>query len=183
MLAWVRNQGCQALDERERVEDEVCCTVPPRTTQLVDDLAIGRQGEALGRDGRAGYIATEMLEALPVMGVNVDAGVEREAVLRGAQGPGLEGRSVGWWGPVAIDRATSVRAQGYAALDRCGGDKGSSESGSGGMSSWPGRGKKPRRRRSRLMRRRSVCTMCATSSSSSSGAGWKTGRAQGEAAV
>jgi len=51
MLTWVRDQGCQALDKRERVEDEVGRTVAPGTTQLVDDFASGRKGEALGREG------------------------------------------------------------------------------------------------------------------------------------
>ena len=94
MLAWVRDQSCQALDEGEWVEDEMGRTISPGTTQLVDDLAIGRKGQALRREGGACDVAAKVFEALALVSVDVDAGVEREAVLGCAQGTGLEGAGV-----------------------------------------------------------------------------------------
>ena len=111
MLACVRDQGCQALDEGEWVEDEVGRTVAPGTTQLVDDLAIGRQREALGRDGGAGDIAAEMLETLAVVGVDVYAGVEGETVLGCAERAGLEDGDVGWRRSITVNRAAGVRGK------------------------------------------------------------------------
>jgi len=65
-----------------------------------------------------------MFEALAVVGVNVYAGMEGEAVLGSTQGAGFEGGGGAWRGAVAVYRAASGRAEGDSALDRCGGDEG-----------------------------------------------------------
>lgn len=78
--------GGEALEEGERVEDEVSRTVNPRATQPVDDLAVVSEREALGRDGRAGDAAAEVLEALAIPGIDAHRCVRGEAVQRGARG-------------------------------------------------------------------------------------------------
>ena len=55
MYTWSRNERSQALDKRERVEYEVRSAIAPWPAQLIDDLAIRREGEALGRDRASGY--------------------------------------------------------------------------------------------------------------------------------
>lgn len=66
VFAWVRDQGCEALDECERVEDEVGRTIAPGTTQGVDDLAIGRQPSADFGDGSPIHHPPSMREKGPL---------------------------------------------------------------------------------------------------------------------
>ncbi len=76
-----RDQRSQALDEGEWVEHEVGRAITPSSAQLVDHLAIRGEREALGGDRASCDIAAEVLEADPVVGPDVDLGVQGEAVL------------------------------------------------------------------------------------------------------
>jgi hypothetical protein len=53
--------------------------------QGVDDPAVLGEREALAGDGRTGEVAAQALAPLPVVGLERDLGVEREALQRGAQ--------------------------------------------------------------------------------------------------
>ena len=80
-----RNECGEALDEREWVEHEMGRAITPSSAQLLDDLAIGGEREALGGDRASCDIAAEMLEAEPVMGSDANFGVQGEAVLGSAR--------------------------------------------------------------------------------------------------
>jgi hypothetical protein len=53
--AW--HEGCETLDECERVEGDGGSAVAPRMAQAIDDTAVLAQREALGGDRWAGDVA------------------------------------------------------------------------------------------------------------------------------
>ena len=58
------------------------------------------------------------------MGLDLDVGVEREAVQGGAERARVEAGRVGGGLAQALDGAAGVGAEGHATLDRCGGEEG-----------------------------------------------------------
>jgi len=87
VLARVGNQCGESGDERQGIEDDVRCPVSPCVAQLVDDRAVVRERQAFARERGTRDVATQVLEALAVVGVDADLRVQREASFRGAQWP------------------------------------------------------------------------------------------------
>jgi hypothetical protein len=76
---WRRYQGGELLEEFEGLEDDVGGAVAPGVAELVEDAAVGEQGEAFGGDGRSGDVAAEQLEAAAVASGDGDAGMDADA--------------------------------------------------------------------------------------------------------
>ena len=85
VATWTWNQRGQALDERQRLERDGLGAIPPAPAQSVDHATIGSEREALAGDGGASHIPAQVLEALALVGVDQDLGVQREAVEVAAQ--------------------------------------------------------------------------------------------------
>lgn len=83
--AWRGNECGEPLDERQRVKGHGGRAVTPVPLEAVDDSAVGCEREALGRDGRTGDVAAKVLEPLELAGGHEHLGVQREAVVVGAQ--------------------------------------------------------------------------------------------------
>ena len=77
--AW--NQGGQAFDEGERVEDEMGRAIAPRTTELMRHSSVGQERETLGRERRPGDVAGEPLELLALVVLDPHCRVQREPFL------------------------------------------------------------------------------------------------------
>ena len=82
-LAW--NERGQALEEDERLEDDVRSSIAPRPAKAVQDVAVLGEREALCRDGGAGDIPAQVLEPIAIAGGDAHARVEREAVDLGTE--------------------------------------------------------------------------------------------------
>ena len=54
--------------------------VGDRALEAVADSPVGKHGEAFEGKGWSGAVTAELLEALAIVGVEVNAGVKREAV-------------------------------------------------------------------------------------------------------
>ena len=73
-------------------EDDRAGAVLPVSAQAVDHAPVLGQREALARDRRSCEVAGEALASRMIVGLERDLGVEREALVRGAQLPGQEER-------------------------------------------------------------------------------------------
>ena len=62
VLARMRDQGNEALEEHEWIEDERTRPVPPRLAQVPDHLAVVAHLQATQRESRASDVSTEMLQ-------------------------------------------------------------------------------------------------------------------------
>ena len=82
------NEGGEALEEGERIEDEGAGAVAPGAAESPLDLAVLADLEAALGKGRAGDVANETFEAVGVLGLDAGGGVEREAVGFGGEGWG-----------------------------------------------------------------------------------------------
>jgi len=71
-----RHEGREPGDEVERVEGEGSRAVLPVAAQAVDHAAVLREREALGRDRGTSEIADEALESVPIVGRDLDLGVQ-----------------------------------------------------------------------------------------------------------
>lgn len=74
-----RHQGRQPGDEIQWLEDDVCRAVAVRCLQLVTDVPIGRQRQALFRDGRPTDVAAEPFELLALIRTGRHARVQGES--------------------------------------------------------------------------------------------------------
>ena len=75
-----RDQRGELAEELGRGEEQLGAPVGDRALEAVADSPVGKHGEASERKGWPGAVAAELLEAFAVVGVEVDACVEREAV-------------------------------------------------------------------------------------------------------
>ena len=93
MLARVGDQGDEALEEGEGVEDEGPRAVAPGAAEGPLDPAVPADLEAAPGEGWAGDVANEALEAISVVGLDAGGGVEGEACLFAPEliGPELVG--------------------------------------------------------------------------------------------
>ncbi len=78
MVAGRRDQRGELGEELGRCEEQLGAPVGDRPLEAVADLPVGKHGEAFERKGWPGAVAAELLEAFAVVGVEMDAGVERE---------------------------------------------------------------------------------------------------------
>ena len=126
MYTGTRDQRGQALDEREWIDHEMGRAITPSSAQLVDDLAVSGEREALGGDRASCDIAAEVLEADPVVGSDANFGVQGEAVLVRAESAGssVEAVCVIRLLDQALDAPTGLRPEGDASLDGGGGEEG-----------------------------------------------------------
>ncbi len=74
----LRHQSCQSGNEVQWLEDDVRCTVTVRRLQVVPDVAVRREQQALLRNGRAADVATQPLELLALVHPRRHTGVQRE---------------------------------------------------------------------------------------------------------
>ena len=125
MLAGMRNEGRKPFQEDQWLEDDVGRAVAPGMSELEQDAPLVVEREALGGEGGARDVATEMFEPLAVVGLDANPRVQREPVDRRAQLAGSSGRGVRGDGMAeAPDALTCFRAQRDLALDRGGGEEG-----------------------------------------------------------
>ena len=132
VLARVGDQGDEALEEGEGVEDEGPRAVAPGAAEGPLDPAVPADLEPTLGEGWAGDVANEALEAISVVGLDAGGGVEREACLfapelvrvGGARVGGAGGAEAGRGIDQARDRAARVEAQGDLRLERGGLDEG-----------------------------------------------------------
>jgi hypothetical protein len=80
-----RDKGGQTLDEDQGIEDEMGCAVFEGSAQLMHDLALLGERKPQGGEGRARDVATEMLQTRTVPSLDLDGGVQTEAVELGTQ--------------------------------------------------------------------------------------------------
>ncbi len=118
MLARVRHDRDQALEESQRVKDKRPRPIAPRLAQFPEHLAVApdrepRLGESGSRD-----VAAKFLQALPIMTIDLRRGVQREAMglvaervrsgdrhMRGCCGGGMVAQR--------LDRAARLGAERY----------------------------------------------------------------------
>ena len=79
------NQRGQATQQLARLEDEDLAAIAEAALHAIGELAIGKGGEPLLREGRSGSIAAQVSQALAVVRVQMDAGVQREALVVGRE--------------------------------------------------------------------------------------------------
>lgn len=79
-----RDKGGQTLDEDQGIEDEMGCAVFEGSAQLMHDLALLGERKPQGGEGRARDVATEMLQTRTVPSLDLDGGVQTEAVELGS---------------------------------------------------------------------------------------------------
>ena len=82
---WGRDAG-QPPKEVDRTTHEVSSPIWTRPFHVVADAPIGQQLQSLFGDGASPGVEAQSLERLPVVGVEVLAGVQREAFTEGATG-------------------------------------------------------------------------------------------------
>jgi hypothetical protein len=75
-----RNQRGEAVDQLQRLERHVRGPVSPTMAELVQQAAVRQLAQAFRCHGRPTDVATQSLQALPVVGGDRDAGVQAEAV-------------------------------------------------------------------------------------------------------
>jgi len=75
-----RNEGRQALDEGERFEDEVGCAIAEGRAQFMHDAAVGREGEAFVREGRASDVPAQMFETIGLARFDSYGGMQAETI-------------------------------------------------------------------------------------------------------
>ena len=81
---WRRHQRGETAEQLARLQDEDIAAVAEAPLHAVRELAVGKRGEALLRERRTGAIAAQARQALPVVRVQMDTGVQRETlVVRG----------------------------------------------------------------------------------------------------
>jgi hypothetical protein len=83
-----RNCGCEATEERERIEIDSEGAIAERPAELDTDEVAGQEQDAILSDGRAEDVADESLATERVVGTSGGCGVEREAQLEGREGGG-----------------------------------------------------------------------------------------------
>jgi hypothetical protein len=86
-----RYQGDETAKESQGLEDELGRAVGggPGAAQVVADVAVGGEGEALEGEGSAKAVAAQILDPLSIVGGHGAGGVKREPLDAGAQGFGL----------------------------------------------------------------------------------------------
>ena len=70
--ARARDQGGEALDERERLEEEMGRAIAPWTPKLERHASVGEKREALGCERGTGDIAAEPLELVALVVLDSD---------------------------------------------------------------------------------------------------------------
>jgi uncharacterized protein YoaH (UPF0181 family) len=79
-----RDQRGETAEQLARLEDEDIAAVAEGPLHAVRKLAVGKRGKPLLRERRTGAIAAQVCQALPVVRVQMDTGVQRETlVVRG----------------------------------------------------------------------------------------------------
>ena len=91
MFARMGDEGREAFQEDQRLEDDVGRAVAPGVTELEQDAPLIVERKALGGECRARDVATEMFEPLAVVGFDANLRVQREPVDRRAQLAGGSG--------------------------------------------------------------------------------------------
>lgn len=122
VLAGMGDEGGQALEKGQGVEDEGTGAVAPGLAESPLDLAVAANLEATLGKGGAGDVPDEGLEALGIGGFDPRGGVEREALAVGGQAVGVR-ESLGGWaeigGGIAEARggAAGAGSEGDSILD------------------------------------------------------------------
>jgi hypothetical protein len=79
VLARGRDEGDELVDQLERGEHKRALALGPRSGQLVNEPVVPEGLEALEREGRAGAVAEQALQARAVLGLDAHRAVEGEA--------------------------------------------------------------------------------------------------------
>jgi len=122
VLAGMGDEGGQALEKGQGVEDEGTGAVAPGLAESPLDLAVAANLEATLGEGGAGDVPDEGLEALGIGGFDPRGGVEREAVAVGGQAVGVR-ESLGGWAEIgggiaeARDGAAGAGSEGDSVPD------------------------------------------------------------------
>src|SRR5688572_24708125 len=87
---WPWHERGQALDEGERVHDDVREAVAEGALEPVQDLAIGGERQTIVDDWRSGGVAAELLQPCGGAGGHAHGSVQREAIARGAERSAVE---------------------------------------------------------------------------------------------
>jgi hypothetical protein len=111
------NEGCQLLQEFDRLEEEVRGAIAPGRLELDEDAPVGAETQAVLGERGAEEITTELLEASAIVGGHPDVGVEVEAIAlglaRAAGGEVTEVRLVA----EAADAGAGAGAEGNATME------------------------------------------------------------------
>ena len=83
--SWARNQGRQAGNEIEGIQDDVRCAVAKGLLERVNDLTALVGGEPLVGNGGAGDVATELLELVALVRLAAGCPMQGKAGLPGEQ--------------------------------------------------------------------------------------------------
>ena len=82
------NQRGETAQQLARLQDEDLAAGAEAALHAIGELAVGKRGEALLREGRPGPMAAQVSQALPVVRVQMDTGVQRKALaVRGERAP------------------------------------------------------------------------------------------------
>ena len=111
-----RHQRCQPGNKVEGFEDDMRRAVSVRRLQLVPDVAVRRQLQALFRDRRSADVPTQPLELLALICPRRDTGVQRES--GDLPDPVIEGLVTRRQRLQREHLATSLRPDGDAVGDR-----------------------------------------------------------------
>src|SRR2546422_822310 len=85
------NQRGETAQQLARLQDEDLAAGAEAALHAIGELAVGKRGEALLREGRPGPMAAQVSQALPVVRVQMDTGVQRKALaVRGERAPPQE---------------------------------------------------------------------------------------------
>jgi len=79
-----RDQRGETAEQLARLENEDLTAVAEAALHSIGELAVGERGKPLLRERWAGAIAAQVRQALPVVRVQMDTGVQRKTlVVRG----------------------------------------------------------------------------------------------------
>ena len=114
-VRWARDEGGEAGDEVDGVEHDMSRPVPEGVLESIHDLPAVVDREAFVRDGRAGDVAAQAFEGVPVTGFAHGARMEGES--RELGDAGVVGRRAGVDGAQRQGLAPGVGAGGDAVVD------------------------------------------------------------------
>ena len=74
------NECGQALNEHQRLKNEVRCPITERRTKLMHDAAIGRERETFVREWRTSDVAAKVFQSRRLSRLDLDCSVQTETV-------------------------------------------------------------------------------------------------------